>query len=77
MKRAGYKLFILIAVFLILVIIPEKADAKVYTESRKTGEIFRITGTGSLFIDADVTGIEKVYASDWKANITKINVSKK
>lgn len=33
MKRAGYKLFILIAVFLILVIIPEKADAKVYTES--------------------------------------------
>ena len=77
MKRAGYKLFISITIFLIMVIIPEKAGAKVYTESRKTGGIFMVTGTGSLFIGADVTGIEKDYASSWKANITKINVSKK
>ena len=29
MKRAGYKLFISITIFLIMVIIPEKAGAKV------------------------------------------------
>lgn len=77
MKRPGSKLFILIAMFLISIIISTKADAKVYTESRKTGEIFMITGTGNLFIDKDVTGIEKNYFSNWKANITEINVSKR
>lgn len=77
MKKLFNKAFILIVIFLIPIIIPAKADAKVYTESRKTGEIFMVTGTGSLFIDADVTGIEKDYFSSWKANITEINVSKR
>lgn len=48
MKKLFNKAFILPAIFLIPIIIPIKTDAKVYTESRKTGEIFMITGTESL-----------------------------
>lgn len=79
MKQSQHTIPKLLAIFFLTVIslcFSSKADAKVTTELRNNGNIFKVTGTGNLNIATDVRGVEESYLLRSNTSISKITVSK-
>lgn len=75
-QQVQYIILKLLVIIVISLCFSSKADAKVTTELRNNGSIFKITGTGCLNIGTNVTGIEETYVLKSTAGISKITVSK-